>query len=241
MIIPAIDLIGGKVVRLFQGDYGKKTEYSYDAKERLSLYASEGATQLHLVDLDGAKNSANRQLTVIKELISSIPVPIQVGGGIRTEDDVKNLLDIGANRVVIGSTAVKQPDVVTEWFKKYGAEKIVLALDVNIVDGKKLVAVSGWMENSNVTIEDLIDRYSECGLKHVLCTDISCDGTLQGPNVELYKELTSAYPEIHFQASGGIGSLSDIDALKDTGVKGIILGRSLLEGKFTVKDAIARV
>lgn len=241
MIIPAIDLIGGKVVRLFQGDYGKKTEYSYDPKERLTLYAAEGAKQLHLVDLDGAKDSANRQLDVIKELISCIPVTIQVGGGIRTEDDVKNLLDIGANRVVIGSTAVKQPALVSEWFKKYGAEKIVLALDINIDNGQKLVAVSGWMENSNLTIEALIERYKGCGLRHVLCTDISCDGTLQGPNVELYKELTSAYPEIHFQASGGIGSLSDIDALKGTGVKGIILGRSLLEGKFTVKDAIARV
>ena len=238
MIIPAIDLIGGKVVRLFQGDYGKKTEYTYSAKERLSLYASEGAKQLHLVDLDGAKNSTNRQLDVIKELINCTSVPIQVGGGIRTEEDLKNLLEIGANRVVIGSTAVKQPEVVMKWFEKYGAEKIVLALDINIVNGKKLVVVSGWLENSDITIEDLIERYKECCLKHVLCTDISCDGTLAGPNVALYKELTEKYPEIYFQASGGIGSLSDIEALKGTDVKGIILGRSLLEGKFTVKDAI---
>ncbi len=239
MIIPAIDLIGGKVVRLYQGDYDQKTEYVYTPQERYDLYVKEGAKQLHLVDLDGAKDTKNRQLTVIKDLIAHTPVPVQIGGGIRSEKDVSDLLNAGASRVVIGSTAVKNPKLVGSWMNTYGAEKIVLALDVNIINGKNCIAVAGWQEDSGVTIEDLIKTYEEYGLKHVLCTDISKDGTLKGSNVNLYRHLTTSFKDINFQASGGIGALSDIEALKGSGVAGIILGRSLLEGKFTVKEAIA--
>ncbi len=239
MIIPAIDLINGKVVRLYQGDYGQKTEYSASAQERFDLYVAEGAQQLHLVDLDGAKNAAARQLTVIRELLANTRAPVQIGGGVRTEQDVQDLLAAGANRVVIGSTAVKQPDVVMGWMEKYGAEHIVLALDVNIAaDGRRMIAVAGWQQDSGVTIEDLITRFQPAGLKHVLCTDISRDGTLQGANVELYRSLCQQFPDIAFQASGGIGGLADIEALIGSGVQGVILGRSLLEGKFTVKQAI---
>lgn len=238
MIIPAIDLIGGKVVRLYQGDYGQKTEYTWTPQDRYNLYVKEGAQQLHLVDLDGAKNTENRQLKVIKELISHTPVPVQIGGGIRTEKDVADLLEVGANRVVIGSTAVKDPALVGSWMKKYGSEHIVLALDVNIINGKNMIAVAGWQQDSGVTIEDLINRYEEYDLIHVLCTDISKDGTLKGSNVNLYRYLTDKFANIKVQASGGIGALSDIEALKGSGVAGIILGRALLEGKFTVKDAI---
>ena len=239
MIIPAIDLINGKVVRLYQGDYGQKTEYSASAQERFNLYVAEGAQQLHLVDLDGAKNAAARQLAVIRELLANTRAPVQIGGGVRTEQDVQDLLAAGANRVVIGSTAVKQPDVVMGWMEKYGAEHIVLALDVNIAaDGRRMIAVAGWQQDSGVTIEDLITRFQPAGLKHVLCTDISRDGTLQGANVELYRSLCQQFPEIAFQASGGIGGLADIEALIGSGVQGVILGRSLLEGKFTVKQAI---
>lgn len=240
MIIPAIDLINGKVVRLYQGDYGQKTEYSASAQERFDLYVAAGAAQLHLVDLDGAKDAAKRQLTVIRELLKHTPAPVQIGGGVRTEQDVKDLLDAGANRVVIGSTAVKDPEMVMGWMEKYGAEHIVLALDVNIAaDGRRLIAVAGWQQDSGVTIEELIERFLPAGLKHVLCTDISRDGTLQGSNVELYRSLAAAYPQVAFQASGGIGGLADIEALQGSGVAGIILGRSLLEGKFTVEEAIA--
>lgn len=238
MIIPAIDLIGGNVVRLFQGDYGRKTEYRYTPQERYDLYVAEGAKQLHLVDLDGAKDTSARQLKVIETLIKNTPVPVQIGGGIRSEKDVADLLNIGANRVVVGSTAVKNPDLVGSWMNKYGSNHIVLALDVNIIDGKRLVAVAGWQQDSGVTIESLIEKFSKYDLKHVLCTDISKDGTLSGSNVELYRYLAKTYPNIAFQASGGIGNLNDIKALKDTGVKGVILGRALLEGKFTVKEAI---
>jgi phosphoribosylformimino-5-aminoimidazole carboxamide ribotide isomerase len=165
-------------------------------------------------------------------------VPVQIGGGIRTENDVKDLLQAGANRVVIGSTAVKSPETVGCWMKKYGSEHIVLALDVNVIGGRKYIAVSGWQKDSGVTIEEIIEKYREYSLKHVLCTDISKDGTLKGSNVELYRELSSNFPEISFQASGGIGSLADVEALRGTGVGGVIIGRSLLEGKLTVKEAI---
>ena len=239
MIIPAVDLINGRVVRLFQGDYGQKTEYSWTPQERFDLYVSEGARQLHLVDLDGAKDASKRQLATIRDLIRNTPAPIQIGGGIRSESDVADLLAAGAERVVIGSKAVKEPDTVAAWMKKYGAEHIVLALDVNVVNGRRLIAVAGWQQSSGVTIEELVEKYLPFGLKHVLCTDISRDGTLKGSNVELYRDLASKYPDVAFQASGGIGCLADVAALKDTGVKGVILGRSLLEGKLTVKEAIA--
>lgn len=240
MIIPAIDLINGKVVRLYQGDYAQKTEYTASPQERFDLYVAEGATQLHLVDLDGAKNSSERQLAVIKSLIENTPVPVQIGGGIRTEQDVKDLLDIGAQRVVIGSTAVKNPEMVAGWIKHYGPDRIVLALDINITaSGEKKIAIAGWQEDSGITIEALLEHYLPAGLCHVLCTDISKDGTLTGSNVALYRELAARYPTILWQASGGIGNIDDIDALKGTGVAGVILGRSLLEGKFTVKEAIA--
>ena len=240
MIIPAIDLINGKVVRLYQGDYGQKTEYTASAQERFDLYVAAGATQLHLVDLDGAKDASQRQLTVIRELLKITRAPVQIGGGVRSEQDVKDLLDAGANRVVVGSTAVKSPELVMGWMEKYGADKIVLALDVNIdADGRRKIAVAGWQQDSGVTIEDLIERFLPAGLTHVLCTDISRDGTLQGSNVALYQSLAAQYPQVSFQASGGIGGIADIEALKGSGVGGVILGRSLLEGKFTAEEAIA--
>jgi phosphoribosylformimino-5-aminoimidazole carboxamide ribotide isomerase len=239
MIIPALDLIDGKVVRLYQGDYAQKTVYSDDPQSQFTIYNQQGAEWLHLVDLDGAKDITKRQLDVIASLITNTPAKIQIGGGVRTEQDVKDLLDAGAQRVVIGSTAVKEPQMVAGWMKKYGAEHIVLALDINIdADGNKIVAVSGWQEASGQTIESLLETYLAVGLKHVLCTDISKDGTLTGSNVDLYKELAAAYPQITWQASGGIGSLDDIAAVARSGASGMIVGRALLEGKFTVKEAI---
>lgn len=240
MIIPAIDLINGQVVRLYQGDYGQKTEYSNNPQGRFDDYVDQGAQQLHLVDLDGAKNADARQLPLLRELLASTTAPVQVGGGVRTEQDVADLLAAGANRVVVGSTAVKSPALVMGWMAQYGPERIVLALDVNIgSDGVRRIAVAGWQEQSDTTIESLIEAFLPAGLQHVLCTDISRDGTLAGTNVDLYRDLCARFPQVAFQASGGIGSLADIEALKGSGVAGIILGRALLEGKFTVAEAIA--
>jgi len=239
MIIPALDLIDGKVVRLYQGDYDQKTVYSDDPQSLYTIYNEQGANWLHLVDLDGAKDITKRQLSVIEGLIKNTPAKVQVGGGVRTEEDVKGLLDTGAHRVVIGSTAVKEPEMVAGWMEKYGPEHIVLALDINIdAEGNKIVAVSGWQEDSGQTIESLLDIYLKVGLKHVLCTDISKDGTLTGSNVDLYKEMVVAFPSVSWQASGGIGSLDDIADVARSGAQGMIVGRALLEGKFTVEEAI---
>ncbi|WDE13645.1 1-(5-phosphoribosyl)-5-[(5-phosphoribosylamino)methylideneamino]imidazole-4-carboxamide isomerase [Thalassomonas haliotis] len=240
MMIPAIDLINGEVVRLYQGDYQQKTQYQYSPQERQQAYANAGAKVMHLVDLDGAKDSTKRQLATLKQLVKHPAMVIQVGGGVRNEQDVEQLLELGADRVVIGSLAIKQPQRVQTWLTKYGSEKIVLALDIRIDEqGRKQLPTHGWIKDSGITLEPLLDGYLNAGIKHVLCTDISKDGTLSGSNLDLYSELCHNYPAIKWQASGGIGSLEDIKALIPTGVSGVILGRSLLEGKFTLEEAIA--
>lgn len=248
MIIPAIDLIDGSVVRLYQGDYGQKTEYKINPVELVQDYAKAGAKWLHIVDLTGAKDTSKRQLTLISEMVQLGVMKFQAGGGIRTEKDISDLFEIGVSRVVVGSLAVSNPELVMSWMEKYGPEKIVLALDVNINDkGEKFIATHGWQEDSGVTLESIVAKFQTVGLKHVLCTDISKDGTLQGPNQELYKALAQQYPEISWQASGGISSLADIEQLKPNLIgsglnnetpSGVILGRSLLEGKFELKEAI---
>ncbi|MEX9783744.1 1-(5-phosphoribosyl)-5-[(5-phosphoribosylamino)methylideneamino]imidazole-4-carboxamide isomerase [Providencia manganoxydans] len=239
MIIPALDLIDGNVVRLHQGDYAKQTDYGNDPLPRLQQYEQQGAKLLHLVDLTGAKDPQKRQITLLKKLLAGVSVPVQVGGGIRSEEDVKALLEAGATRVVIGSTAVTQPELVKTWFERYGGEAIVLALDVRInQQGVKEIAISGWQENSNLSLEQAIEMYQPYGLKHVLCTDISKYGTLTGSNVNLYQEISQQYPDIALQASGGIGCLADIAKIPSSGAAGVIVGRALLEGKFTVAEAI---
>ena len=239
MIIPAIDLIDGCVVRLHQGDYGARRDYGEDPLARLQRYQASGAQLLHIVDLTGAKDPKARQIPLLRELLSSLSIPVQTGGGIRSADDVRSLLDAGAARVVVGSAAVKRTDEVAGWMKTFGADKLVLALDVRINKaGNAEVAVSGWQENSGVLMDDLIRAFEPAGLRYVLTTDISKDGTLAGPNTALYDNLAQTFPNIDFQASGGIGSLDDIRAVSHTGAAGVIVGRALLEGKFTLEEAI---
>ena len=219
MIIPAIDLIDGRVVRL--------------PLERLQAYEAAGAKLLHIVDLTGAKDPAKRQIPLLRHLLSNLSVPVQTGGGVRSKEDVRALLDAGATRVVVGSTAVRCTEEVLRWMKTFGAERIVLALDVRIdAAGRRNIAVSGWQEDSGVVIEDLIRVFEPAGLRHVLTTDIS------GSNAALYADLSKAFPAIGFQASGGIGGLDDIRAVSTTGASGVIVGRALLEGRFTVEEAI---
>ncbi len=240
MIIPAIDLIDGTVVRLYQGAYDKTTEYTFSPFTLRDSYAKAGSPLLHVVDLSGAKDASKRQIALLTKLMTDAPLQIQVGGGVRREQDVMDLLAAGASRVVIGSLAIREPELVQGWIRKYGGERIVLALDVAInAQGEKTLPSHGWIEESGVTLEQVLDGYIAAGAKHVLCTDISKDGTLTGANVALYRELSSKYPTLAWQASGGIGSLADIQALIGSGVAGVILGRSLLEGKFTLEEAIA--
>mgnify|MGYP003672914580 FL=1 len=240
MIIPAIDLIEGSVVRLYQGDYEQKTQYELNPIDVVNSYADQGAKWLHIVDLTGAKDTSKRQLKLIGDMVATGRMQFQAGGGIRSEQDVAQLLALGVKRVVIGSLAVKEPELVKGWVTKYGSEAIVLALDINIDEqGNKFIATHGWQENSGVSLEALLEDFLSVGAKHVLCTDISRDGTLQGANHQLYSEMAAKFPTIKWQASGGIGNLDDIEVLKPTQVSGVILGRALLEGKFTVEQAIA--
>lgn len=239
MIIPAIDLIDGAVVRLYQGDYNQKTQYKMDPIDVVNDYADQGASWLHIVDLTGAKDTDKRQLGLIKRMVDTQRMQFQAGGGIRSEADVAQLLEIGVKRIVIGSLAVKQPEIVKQWVSKYGPEAIVLALDVNIDgNGNKMIATHGWQQNSGVRLEGLLEDFLSVGAKHVLCTDISRDGTLQGSNHQLYAQMKQQFPSVIWQASGGIGAIKDIEALKPTKVDSVILGRALLEGKFTLKEAI---
>lgn len=242
MIIPAIDLLDGRVVRLRQGDFQATTDYGDEAVKRLTDYAEAGAPRLHLVDLTGAKNPAARQLPLIRRIVDALPskVQLQTGGGIRTRDDVKALLDAGVTAVVVGSQAVKAPDVVRLWFTEFGPERIVLALDVRVSDlGSAQVATAGWQETSGALIDDVVKTYLPCGLRHVLCTDIARDGMMTGPSVDLYARLAKAFPQVAWQASGGIASLADVQAAENAGAAGVIVGRALLENRFTVEEALS--
>jgi len=239
MIIPAFDLMNGMIVRLYQGDYLKYKNYDVKLINYLKEYKLKGIKVIHLVDLDGAKNSKNRQIELFKKILSYNIIPIQIGGGIRTTQDIRTLLDLGVKRVVIGSSIIKNKHKVKKWLDIYGPDSIVLALDINI-NGKneKEIYINGWQKKTNILLEEIIEYFSPNGLKHVLCTDISKDGTLSGPNIKLYKEISNYFKNIKFQASGGVGQLQDIISLRKTGVHSIIIGRSLLEKRFTIEEAI---
>lgn len=240
MLIPALDLINGAVVRLYQGDFSQKTEYPFSPIEQAQRYANAGAKWLHLVDLDGAKDPRQRQTKLLEKLVRESGMRCQVGGGIRTAADIDALLAVGVKRVVIGSTAISAPDKVREWFATYGPDKIVLALDVNIQpNGEALVATHGWQQSSGKTLDDILDQYLTVGCQHVLCTDISKDGTLGGSNVKLYQQYKTQYPGVQWQASGGVSNLNDIKALKTIHCDSIILGKSLLTNQFTLEEALA--
>ncbi|AEO08467.1 1-(5-phosphoribosyl)-5-[(5-phosphoribosylamino)methylideneamino] imidazole-4-carboxamide isomerase [Buchnera aphidicola str. Ak (Acyrthosiphon kondoi)] len=239
MIIPAFDLINGRAVRLYQGNYLNQKHYDINLSDYLEKYKSKRIQIVHLVDLDGAKNRENRQIELFKEILSYSTIPLQIGGGIRTTKDINTLLDLGVKRVVIGSSAIHDKNKVKKWLKIYGSDAIVLALDVYINNNnQKEIYINGWQKRTNVMLEEIIEYFLPSGLKHVLCTDISKDGTLLGPNFKLYKDISSSFKNINFQASGGVATLEDIISLKKTGIKSIIIGRSLLEKKFTIEEAL---
>ena len=239
MLIPALDLIDGRVVRLYQGDFNQKTEYPLDPVAQAQSYQAAGAEWLHLVDLDGAKNPAKRQQALLKRITQESGLRCQAGGGIRTQQDLDDLFAAGIERVVIGSTAVNDADLVRHWFAEYGTDAIVLALDVNIADdGRAMVATHGWQESSSLTLDDVLNRYLDVGCRHVLCTDISKDGTLTGTNVALYQRYKALYPEVQWQASGGVSNLQDLIDLKQVNCDSVILGKSLLTGQFELAEAI---
>lgn len=238
MLIPALDLINGEVVRLQQGDFARQTTFHNDPVAVACDYQQAGAEFLHIVDLDGARDPAKRQLELITRMQQQSGLRVQTGGGIRTRDDIASLLATGVERVVVGSSAVKDPELAAAWLREFGSDAIVLALDINIDDnGNRWLATHGWQSQSDTRIEDLLNALIPAGCRHVLCTDISRDGMLNGPNVELYASLKADFPDIIWQASGGVSGLHDLRDLKAINCDSVILGKALLTGQFTLQEA----
>lgn len=232
---PAIDVREGRVVRLRQGDYEQETRYLPEPLELAASYAGQGATWLHLVDLDAARNGGYTLAPLLQRIVERTGLQVQTGGGVRAKDDVARLLDAGAARVVVGSVAVREPDRVAGWIERFGCERIVVALDTRRDDeGTWQLPVEGWTQVSGCSLQALAARYCDAGLAHVLCTDVARDGMLAGPNVELYANLVAEFPTLQVQASGGVRDLADVDALRGTGCAGVVLGKALLEGRLSL-------
>lgn len=235
-IIPALDLRGGHVVRLRQGNYAQETAYALDAVEQARRYHDAGARRLHVVDLDGAREGRFANLAAI-EALARLDLAVQAGGGVRDEDDLKRLFDAGVERVVVGSVAVKDGARVIDWIARYGAERLVIALDTREIDGVWTLSSSGWTEAAAATLDELAPRYAQAGARHLLCTDIARDGMLSGSNLDLYAHLARIIPGLAVQASGGVRDLADVRALQGKAAA-VILGRSLLEGKLDLEAAL---
>ena len=237
-VIPAIDLRGGRVVRLHQGDYAQETAYEYDPSSLARTHAAAGAQWLHVVDLDGARSGVLDNLETICALMQC-GLRIQAGGGVRNEDDLQRLFDAGVERVVVGSIAVRAPDCVIGWLHRYGAQHLTIALDARFRDGTWRLASAGWTEDAGMLLDELAPYFAAAGAVHLLCTDIDRDGMLSGPNINLYSYLQELVPALSIQASGGVRDLADICAARDSGVAAVILGRALLERRFSLEEALA--
>ena len=238
-VYPAIDVRAGRVVRLRQGDYRQETRYDDDPLTVARRYDDAGATWLHLVDLDAARVGGYTLHGVLRDIVEQTGLNVQTGGGIRDREGMTGLLDAGASRVVVGSLAVREPIKVLEWIDEYGSQSITVALDTRQdSDGVWRLPVHGWTEVAVETLDAFATRFACAGLQHLLCTDIARDGMLQGPNIELYRELTSTLPNVALQASGGVRDLDDIIAARDAGCGGVVLGKALLEGHFALAEAL---
>jgi len=240
IIYPAIDLRGGRVVRLTEGRFDQEKTYGSDPLAVAREFAAAGATWLHVVDLDGAKDPAQRQTALVESLARDSGLQVQTGGGIREESQISALLAAGAQRVIVGSLAARQPNLVRAWLKQFGPEHIILSPDVRVdAAGTPRVAAAGWQESTGLALVELLNGFLAAGLRHILCTDISRDGKLTGPNAALYTALVKEFPTLQIQASGGVSSLEDLRALQATGAAGAIVGRALYEKKFTLSEALA--
>lgn len=230
-LIPAIDIINGKCVRLTQGDYTQKTIYNEDPVAQAKEFEQLGFRRLHVVDLDGAKSKHIVNDAVLRAITTSTTLIVDFGGGIKTNEDIEKAFDAGASMVTAGSIAVIQPELVMTWIQVYGAERLILGADVR--NGK--ISINGWKEDSSEDLFPFLKKYVEAGIKNVLCTEISKDGTLQGPAIDLYKNIMLEYPGLHLIASGGIGCSQDIIALDQAGISATVFGKAWYEGKIDLK------
>ncbi len=235
-IYPAMDLLGGRCVRLKQGQFGNVTHYAADPAQAMLGFGQAGATGAHVVDLDGARAGAPRQHTLLAKIASSTPISLQVAGGFREAAQLRRMFDAGVARVAIGSLAVKDPRAVHDFFAEFGGDRIVLALDVNLIAGEPIVATRGWAETSGVSLWDVADLFPEA--RHIMITDIGADGMMAGPNVALIAEAVGRLPGVAVQASGGVAALADLRALKAAGAAGAIVGKALWEGRIDLAEAI---
>jgi len=231
-IIPAIDLIDGKCVRLSQGDYAQKTVYNENPLEVAKMFADAGIRRLHLVDLDGAKAHHIVNHKVLERITSGTDLVVDFGGGLKSDDDLRIAFECGASMVTGGSIAVKNPDVFSSWISKFGTEKIILGADVK----NEKIAVGGWLETTELELLPFIKEYIRQGINKIICTDISKDGMLQGPALELYKKMLAAQPDMYLIASGGVSSIRDIELLHEAAVPAVITGKAIYEGRITLKE-----
>jgi phosphoribosylformimino-5-aminoimidazole carboxamide ribotide isomerase len=231
-IIPAIDIIDGKCVRLTQGDYAQKKVYNENPLEVAKEFEAAGITNLHLVDLDGAKASQIINYKVLEKIASQTSLKIDFGGGLKSDEDLKIAFDSGANQITGGTIAVKNPELFLSWLQKYGSEKIILGADVK--NGK--IATNGWQEESDIELLDFLEIYLEGGIEYVICTDISKDGLLQGSAVDLYAKIKNEFPKIKLIASGGVVSIEELEKLKELEMHGAIVGKAIYEGKIKLED-----
>ena len=233
-LIPAIDIIDGQCVRLTKGDYDQKTVYRDSPAEVAKEFEQLGFKRLHVVDLDGAKSKHIVNDAVLRSITTETRLTVDFGGGIKTDEDIEKAFEAGAAMVTVGSIAVTQPDLFLGWLRKYGAERMILGADVR--NGK--ISINGWKEDSTEDLLPFLRKYIDAGVKTVLCTEISKDGTLAGPAIELYKQVMQAYPQLHLIASGGVSSKEDIEALDRAGIPAVVFGKAIYEGKINLKELL---
>ncbi|MGE5520076.1 MAG: 1-(5-phosphoribosyl)-5-[(5-phosphoribosylamino)methylideneamino]imidazole-4-carboxamide isomerase [Candidatus Dadabacteria bacterium] len=231
-IIPAIDIIEGKCVRLTHGDFSRKTIYNDNPLEVAKEFEHAGIRRLHLVDLDGAREGRVRNWKVLENVAGKTSLVVDFGGGINEEHDVQVVLNSGAAMATVGSIAVKQQEIFVSWIKKFGAANFLLGADVR----KEKITVSGWLENTDIDVYDFIETYIAEGVSQIFCTDVSKDGAMEGPSIELYKKIIERFPNLNFIASGGVSKMDDVVQLQEIGCKGVIIGKAIYEAKIRLSD-----
>ena len=233
-LIPAIDIINGQCVRLTKGDYDQKKVYNDDPAAVAKEFEQLGFQRLHIVDLDGAKSKHIVNDAVLRSITTETKLIVDFGGGIKTEDDIEKAFEAGASMVTVGSIAVTKPALFIQWLEKYGADKMILGADVR----NGMISINGWKEDSEEELLPFLKKYIDAGVKNVLCTEISKDGTLQGPAVTLYKEVMKAYPQLHLIASGGVSQKEDIEELEREGIPAVVFGKAIYEGRIDLKELL---
>lgn len=231
-LIPAIDLIDGRCVRLTQGDYGQTKIYDAEPVDMARRYADCGVRRLHIVDLDGAKAKAPCNLSTLEKVVAATGLDVEWGGGIKDSVAMQQVVDAGASRVICGSVAVDNPELFAQWLQEYGASRVILGADIR--DGR--VATHGWLKDGGMGVEELVEKFLPYNLSQLICTDISRDGMLQGPNIPLYEQLQQRFPMVDVTLSGGVSSMDDLKRARECGVRAAIIGKAIYEGRITLKE-----